>query len=107
MSNLLHLTDENFEAEVTSSDIPVLVDFSATWCGPCKKLSPIVEELADEYTGKIKVAHVDIDNARNTAIKFGVMSVPTLVFITGGEAKDRQVGLVPKEKIVAKLEAML
>ncbi|MCP4548968.1 MAG: thioredoxin [bacterium] len=107
MSDMLHVTDENFEAEVLNSEIPVLVDFGATWCGPCKKLEPIVAELATEFLGKIKVVHVNVDNARNAAVKFGVMSVPTLLYMKGGEVKESQVGLVAKEKIVEKLNGLL
>ncbi len=107
MSDVLHLTDDNFESEVIQSEVPVLVDFSATWCGPCKKLEPIVEELAGEYAGKIKVAHVDVDQARQTAMKFGVMSVPTVLYMKGGEVKDTQIGLAPKDKMAEKLDALL
>lgn len=107
MSDILHLTDENFETEVTQSEIPVLVDFSATWCGPCKKLEPIVAELATEYAGKVKVTHVDVDQARQAAMKYGVMSVPTVLYIKGGEVKDKQIGLVPKDKMVEKINALL
>lgn len=107
MSDVLHITDENFENEITQSDVPVLVDFSATWCGPCKKLEPIVEELATEYKGKLKVAHVDVDQARASAQKFGVMSVPTVLYIKGGEVKDTQIGLASKDSMVAKIGALL
>jgi thioredoxin 1 len=107
MSDVLHITDENFESEIEKSEIPVLVDFSATWCGPCKKLDPIVAELATEYAGKLKVAHVDVDQARQTAMKFGVMSVPTVLYIKGGDVKDTQIGLVPKNKMVEKIDALL
>ncbi len=107
MSDMLHVTDENFDAEVMNSEMPVLVDFGATWCGPCKKLEPIVDELATEFLGKVKVCHVNVDNARNAAVKFGVMSVPTLLFMKGGEVVDSQVGLLAKEKIVEKLNGLL
>ncbi len=107
MSDVLHINDDNFESEVMQSDVPVLVDFSATWCGPCKKLEPIVEELATEFSGKIKVAHVDIDQARGTAMKFGIMSVPTVLYLKGGDVKDTQVGLVAKDKMVEKINALL
>jgi thioredoxin 1 len=107
MSEILHLTDDNFEAEVLKSDIPVLVDFSATWCGPCKKLEPIVEELAKDYAGKVKITHVDVDQARQTAVKYGVMSVPTVLYMKDGDVKDTQIGLAPKAKMVEKLDALL
>ena len=107
MSDVLHVNDDNFETEVTQSDIPVLVDFSATWCGPCKKLDPIVEEIATEYKGRLKVAHVDVDKAQGSARKFGVMSVPTVLFMKDGQVKGTQIGLAPKEKMVEKLGALL
>ena len=107
MSDLLHVTDENFEAEVINSDMPVLVDFSATWCGPCKKLEPIVIELAGEFAGKMKVVHIDVDSARAAAMKYGVMSIPTLLYFKDGDVKDSQIGLVPKEKIIDKMNALL
>ncbi|MBU0741932.1 thioredoxin [bacterium] len=107
MSDLIHVTDENFEAEILNSEIPVLVDFSATWCGPCKQLTPIVEELAVEYAGRLKVAHVDVDHARDHAAKFGVMSVPTVLYIKGGTVTDSQVGLTAKEKMIEKIDKML
>ncbi len=106
MSEMIHVTDENFEAEVMQSDVPVLVDFSATWCGPCKQLNPIVEELAGEFAGKLKVAHVDVDQARTSATKFGVMSVPTVLYMKGGEVQDQQIGLTSKDKMVEKINAL-
>jgi len=107
MSEMIHVTDDNFEAEILQSDVPVLVDFSATWCGPCKQLKPIVEELAGEFAGKIKVAHVDVDQARNHAMKFGVMSVPTVLYMKGGTVQDQQIGLTSKDKMVEKINALL
>jgi len=107
MSDLIHVTDENFDAEILKSEIPVLVDFSATWCGPCKQLTPIVEELAAEYAGRLKVAHVDVDHARDHAARFRVMSVPTVLYIKGGEVTDSQIGLTNKDKMVEKIDRML
>jgi len=107
MSDVLHVNDDNFETEVTQSDIPVLVDFSATWCGPCKKLEPIVEELATEYKGRLKVAHVDVDKAQGCARKFGVMSVPTVLYIKGGEIKNTQIGLDSKASMEQKIAGLL
>jgi thioredoxin 1 len=107
MSDILHITDENFEAEVLKSEIPVVIDFSATWCGPCKKLEPIIAELAKEYAGKVKITHVDVDQARKTAMRFGIMSVPTVLYMKGGDVKDTQVGLAGKDKIVQKINALL
>jgi thioredoxin 1 len=106
MSEMIHVTDENFEAEVMQSDVPVLVDFSATWCGPCKQLKPIVEELAGEFSGKLKVAHVDVDQARNSAMKYGVMSVPTVLYMKGGEVQDQQIGMTSKDNMVEKINAL-
>lgn len=107
MSELIHVTDENFDAEIMNSDVPVLVDFSATWCGPCKQLTPIVEELATEYAGRLKVAHVDVDHARTHAAQFGVMSVPTVLYMKSGAVTDSQVGLTTKAKMVEKIDNML
>jgi len=107
MSDVLHLTDDNFQSEVLESDIPVLVDFSAAWCGPCKKLDPIVAELAKDYAGRVKVAHVDVDQARQTAIKFGIMSVPTVLYMKGGEITATQMGVEPKDAMVKRIDAML
>ena len=106
MADIPTVTDATFETEVLNSEIPVLVDFSAEWCGPCKKLAPIVEELAKTYEGKVKVVTLDIDESRETPMKYGIMSVPTMFFIKGGEVVDRMVGLAPKDKIVEKLEAI-
>jgi len=99
MANVLNVTDENFEAEVLKSDQPVLVDFGATWCGPCKALAPIVEELAKERAGQLKVAAIDVDKARETAVKYGIMSVPTLLFFRDGEVKNQVVGAPTKTKL--------
>ncbi len=84
-----------------------MVDFSATWCGPCKKLKPIVEELATQYEGKVKVAHVDVDEARvRRAMKYGVMSVPTVLYIKGGQVKATQIGLSSKDAMVQKIAGL-
>jgi thioredoxin 1 len=98
--NVLELTDENFESEVINSTIPVLVDFTATWCGPCKALAPIVEGLANEAGGKYKVAKVDIDDASGTASKYRVRSVPTIMIFQGGQVKGQHVGLANKETLL-------
>ena len=106
MSELITVTDENFEAEIINSETPVLVDFSATWCGPCKQLKPIVIELATEFTGKLKVAHVDVEQARQYAMKYGVMSVPTVLYMKNGEVRDSQIGLSTKDKMIDKINAL-
>ena len=103
MANVAEWNDDNFEAEVLQSDLPVLVDFSAEWCGPCKMLSPIIEELAGDYGDKVKVGKVDVDSSQAIAMKYGVMGVPTVMLFQGGEEKERSVGAVPR----AKLEEMI
>ncbi len=103
----VEITDENFEAEVIKSDKPVLIDFWAVWCGPCKLIAPIVEELAGEYDGKVKIGKLDVDSNQQTSIKFGVRSIPTLLLFKGGNLKDTIIGAVPKSKIVEKLNAVL
>lgn len=100
-------TDTNFDEEALNSDIPVLVDFYADWCGPCKMMSPIIDELATQYDGKVKVGKVDTDANRAVAAKYNVMSIPTLVFIKGGKVVDTAVGAVPKAKLEEKLNALL
>jgi len=101
------LTDANFESEVIKSDIPVLIDFWATWCGPCKAVAPIVEDLANEYNGKIKIGKVDVDENQQIAIKYGIRSIPTLLIIKNGKVNDMIIGAVPKAQIVKKLNAAL
>jgi thioredoxin 1 len=100
-------TDDNFTTEVLQSDKPVLIDFWAVWCGPCKMIAPIVEELAEEYGEKIKVGKLDVDNNQESAIKYGVRSIPTLLIFKDGKVKDTIIGAVPKVHIKQKLEAAL
>ena len=107
MSQVIEANDSNFESEVLGATGPVLVDFSATWCGPCKKLEPIVHEIADDYAGKLKVVKVDIDQARNTAAKFGVMSVPMLLLFEAGAVKDQHVGLLSKRDLADKVDKVI
>ena len=107
MSQLIHVTDANFQQEVLDSALPVVVDFSATWCGPCKQLKPIVEELATQSEGKVKIAHVDVDEARQAAMKYGVMSVPTVLYLKGGQVRDSQIGVLAKEKMAAKIDNLI
>lgn len=100
-------TDANFEEEVLKSDIPVLIDFWAVWCGPCKMIAPIIEELAGEYEGKVKVGKLDVDENQQTAIKYGVRSIPTVLLFAGGEVKETVIGAVSKQVFVEKLNSVV
>jgi len=104
---VLEADDNTFETEVIQASGPVLVDFSATWCGPCKKLEPIISEVAGEYDGRLKVVKVDIDKARDTAVRFGVMSVPTLVLFRDGAVKDQMVGLLSKRALSDRVDKVV
>lgn len=101
------ITDDNFSTEVLNSDKPVIIDFWAVWCGPCKMIAPIVEELASEYEGKLKVGKLDVDNNQQSAIKYGVRSIPTLLIFKSGQVVDTIIGAVPKVHIKQKVEAVL
>lgn len=103
MPQPIHLTDENFENEVLKSDKLVLIDFWATWCGPCKMIAPTIEELANEYEGKAKICKLDVDNNQRIAMQYGIRSIPTLLFFKNGQLVDQLVGAVPKSMIVEKL----
>jgi thioredoxin 1 len=103
----LKISDDNFETEVLKSDKPVLIDFWATWCGPCRTIGPIVEELAEEYYGKVKFGKLDVDNNQQTAIKYGVRSIPTLLVFKDGIVKETIIGAVPKGQIVQKLNSVI
>ncbi|MFC2094109.1 thioredoxin [Bacteroidota bacterium] len=104
---LVTITDDNFEEEVLKSDKPVLIDFWATWCGPCRMIAPIVEEMAGEYEGKAKIGKLDVDSNQQTSINYGVRSIPTLLLFKDGELKETIIGAVPKAQIVGKLESVL
>jgi thioredoxin 1 len=97
-------TDDNFEEEVLKSELPVLVDFWAVWCGPCKMIAPIVEQLAEELSGKVKVGKLDVDTNQQTSIKYGIRGIPTLLIFKDGKVVDTIVGAVPKTTILNKLE---
>jgi thioredoxin 1 len=101
--NLREFNDQNFESEVLKSDVPVLVDFTATWCGPCKALAPIVEKLADDFAGKVKVGKLDIDAAPDVTVKYGVRSVPTVLVFKGGAKSGSHVGLTDRKKLLSLL----
>ena len=104
---VVHLTDQQFQAEVLDSTTPVLVDFSAEWCGPCKALAPVIEQLADDYSGRVKVAKLDIDNNRQSAGQYGIQSVPTMIIFQNGQPVKKLVGLSPKNRIAAALDELL
>lgn len=101
------VTDDNFEAEVLKSEVPVIVDFWAAWCGPCRMIAPIVEELAEEYDGKIKVGKLDVDDNQQIAVKYGVRSIPTVLFFKDGEVAETVIGAVPKSMFVEKINAVV
>lgn len=105
--NVVQVTDQNFETTVGASQQPVLVDFWATWCAPCKMLKPVVEELATEYAGRVTLAELDVDANPNTASKFGVLSIPTLILFRGGKPAQRIVGYQPKASLRQKIDAVL
>ncbi len=103
--NVAEFTDANFQSEVIDSASPVLVDFWAPWCGPCRMIAPLVEELASEYKGAVKIGKINIDDSPSAATQFGVSSIPTLMIFKGGEVVDRFVGVQPKSRLQAALEA--
>ncbi len=106
MSSLQAVTNEDFEQNILKADMPALVDFYADWCGPCKTQAPILGQLAEEFDGKVKFAKVDIDvdGNKDLAVKYGVLSVPTLILFSGGEVKETMVGVTSKSKLKQKLE---
>ena len=107
MSKPITLTDDNFDTEVIGSDLPVLVDFWAEWCGPCKMIAPSLEELAGEFEGRAKIGKLDVDSNQVTAGKYGIRSIPSLLIFKGGEVADQIVGAVPKNQLQSKLENAL
>ena len=106
-ANVMTITDDTFETEVLQSDQPVLVDFWAEWCMPCKMLGPTVDELADEYAGRAKVGKVDTDSSRDTAMKFGISAIPTLILFKNGEVAKKFVGMQQKSELKAALDSVL
>lgn len=106
-NSIVILEDGNFEEEVLASSIPVVVDFWADWCGPCKMIAPLMEEVAGEYEGRVKVGKLNVDEHRQVAIKFGIRSIPTLLFFKGGQKVDQLIGAVPKKTLKEKFESLL
>lgn len=104
---IIHVTDDTFELDVLQSEEPVLVDYWATWCAPCKMLSPVLEEIAEEYAGRVKVAKLDIDQNRAVTERFNVRGIPTLILFKNGAPEAQQVGLVAKSKLAALLDQHL
>ena len=107
MAELVHLTDAEFEQQVLQAETPVLVDFWADWCAPCKMIAPIVEELAEEYEGKVKFGKLDVDSNPQTAMNFGIRSIPTLLIFKEGQAVDQVVGAVPKAVLKKRLDSAM
>lgn len=107
MAKITEVRDDNFEAEVIHSDLPVLIDFWAPWCGPCKTIAPVVEELAKEYEGRLKVAKLNVDDNPATPSRYGVRGIPNLILVKGGAVKEQIVGAAPKAKLVDAIERAL
>ena len=105
--NVTHVTDASFEQEVLKSPTPVLIDFWAPWCGPCRAIAPIVDELATEYAGRLKVVKINVDDNPQTPSHFGVRGIPNLLIIKGGQVKDQIIGAVPKQHLVRAVDSAL
>lgn len=103
----IHLTDADFESVVLKSDIPVVVDFWAEWCGPCKMIGPIIDELSVEMEGKVKMVKIDVDNNTESPVNYGIRNIPTLLFFKNGEVVDKQVGAIAKNALIEKINKLL
>jgi len=104
MSNVMHVSDGTFEAEVLKSETPVLIDFFAEWCGPCKMMAPVLDEVARDYEGKLKVVKVDVDESGETAARFGVTAMPTFILLKNGQEAYRRIGAAPKPVFLKELQ---
>ena len=107
MGNAVAVTEESFEKEVLQSEVPVLVDFWAAWCGPCRAIAPIVEQIATEYSGRLKVVKLDVDDSGETSIRYGVMNIPTLLLFKGGSVVERWIGVQPKPALLSRIQPHL
>jgi thioredoxin 1 len=107
MAHPVAISDSSFQSEVIDSDKPVLVDFWAEWCGPCKMIAPVLEGIADEYADSLKITKLDVDNNPKTSMKFGVMSIPTLLLFKNGEVVEKLIGFMPKERLLGKIKPHL
>jgi thioredoxin 1 len=104
---VIEVTDQNFESVVLQSEIPVMVDLWAVWCGPCRMIHPIMEEISNEYEGRVLMTKLDVDSNKQTAMKYGIRNIPTVLYFKNGEVVDKQVGAVPKKKFTEKLDVLL
>jgi thioredoxin 1 len=105
--SIKHITNENFESDVLKSEEPVLMDFWAEWCGPCKMLAPILDQIAEEYKGRVQIAKLDVEESQSIAMKFGVRSIPTLILFKGGVVEAQHVGMLSKEQLTKLLDEKL